>query len=204
MTNDTKLPSHKLKIKTCEYYNNKWNPVLIHTFLGNTEEEIAGLIDAHRQTDSFFDASFSGFFKYSRWTELGWIFGDRIFRENVFITSGFKGWKTMQVPQDYVFEMIRQALDDKIVNVQRELKEDISNVQRELKEDISNVQRELKENTEDLKEDIDDYKNNCTSNCKNYEGKIRNLEETKYKIYAVSATIAGLSGFITYIIDKVW
>lgn len=99
----------------------------------------------------------------------------------------------MQVPQDYVFEMIRQALDDKIVNVQRELKED-----------ISNVQRELKENTEDLKEDIDDYKNNCTSNCKNYEGKIRNLEETKYKIYAVSATIAGLSGFITYIIDKVW
>lgn len=41
-----------------------WNPVLAHTFYGQTEEELENLVQAHRTTDSFFDASFNGIFKW--------------------------------------------------------------------------------------------------------------------------------------------
>lgn len=61
MLNSSKL---KLDITTYEYYNDQWNPVLTHTFYGNTEEEISQLITSHRSTDSFFDASFNGEFKW--------------------------------------------------------------------------------------------------------------------------------------------
>lgn len=54
----------KLKITTCEFYDNKWNRVLNHTFYGNTEQEINDTIKAHRITDSFFDASFKGVFQW--------------------------------------------------------------------------------------------------------------------------------------------
>ncbi len=65
MLNEPKL---NLEITTFEYYDNQWNPVLTHTFYGNTENEINQLIDAHRKTDSFFDASFTGEFKWKEGT----------------------------------------------------------------------------------------------------------------------------------------
>lgn len=54
----------KLKITTCEWYNDRWNKVLAHIFYGNNEDEISQLIQAHRQTDSFFDSSFKGVFNW--------------------------------------------------------------------------------------------------------------------------------------------
>lgn len=63
---DTSDVSKKLSVSitTCEYYDNRWNPVLKHEFYGNTEEELENLIQAHRITDSFFDASYQGKFKW--------------------------------------------------------------------------------------------------------------------------------------------
>ncbi len=57
-------PELKLEIITCEYYDNDWHETLKHTFYGNTEQDIEDIIDAHRQTDAFFDASFSGAFNW--------------------------------------------------------------------------------------------------------------------------------------------
>lgn len=53
-----------VSIATSEFYNNQFNLVLTHTFYGNNEEEIENLVQAHRITDSFFDASFKGIFKW--------------------------------------------------------------------------------------------------------------------------------------------
>lgn len=53
-----------VSITTNEFYNNIWNPVLAHTFYGETEEELENLIQSHRKTDIFFDASFKGTFNW--------------------------------------------------------------------------------------------------------------------------------------------
>lgn len=63
--NEQKL---KLEITTSEYYNNQWNPILTHIFYGNNNDEIDQLIKAHRKTDVFFDASFTGEFKWNEGT----------------------------------------------------------------------------------------------------------------------------------------
>ncbi len=59
-------PKLKINITTSEYddINKIWIPTLGHIFYANTEDEILSLVNAHRQTDSFFDASFSGIFKW--------------------------------------------------------------------------------------------------------------------------------------------
>lgn len=57
-------PKLKLEILTSEYYDNNWNPVIMHTFYGDTEKELNDLVNSHRQTDTFFDASFIGTFKW--------------------------------------------------------------------------------------------------------------------------------------------
>ncbi len=60
------FPKLELNIITSEYddSNNTWRPTLKHTFYGNTENEILELVNSHRRTDTFFDASFSGIFKW--------------------------------------------------------------------------------------------------------------------------------------------
>ncbi|MDD3474311.1 MAG: hypothetical protein PHP08_00225 [Candidatus Dojkabacteria bacterium] len=63
MNNIVTKPPLKLKITTCEYYDNDWHPVVRHTFYGNSEEEINSIVEAHRKTDSFFDSSFDGIFR---------------------------------------------------------------------------------------------------------------------------------------------
>lgn len=62
MSPEYKQPSLMLEISTCEYYDDRWNLVLTHTFYGDTGDEINQLIEAHRKTDTFFDASFTGEF----------------------------------------------------------------------------------------------------------------------------------------------
>lgn len=65
-SNNIESSSLELSITTCEFDDNTntWIPVLTHTFHGNSEEEIANLIDAHKETDSFFRASFEGVFSW--------------------------------------------------------------------------------------------------------------------------------------------
>lgn len=60
------FPKLELEIITSEYddENNIWRRTLGHTFYSDTEDEIIGLVNAHRQTDTFFDASFSGIFEW--------------------------------------------------------------------------------------------------------------------------------------------
>lgn len=59
-----KKPKLTVSIITSEFYNGTWTPVLKHTFYGESEEELADLINAHRSTDSFFRSSFEGVFKW--------------------------------------------------------------------------------------------------------------------------------------------
>lgn len=57
-------PKPSVSIITNEFYNNQWNPVLSHDFYANTNEELENLIQAHRKSDPFFDASFNGTFNW--------------------------------------------------------------------------------------------------------------------------------------------
>lgn len=47
-------------IDTYELINGNWHIVLSHVFYGNGQYEINQIIEAHRKTDSFFNASFDG------------------------------------------------------------------------------------------------------------------------------------------------
>ncbi len=55
----------KLEITTYEFYNNKWNEVLTHAFYGTSKQDILALVEAHKKTDSFFRASFTGRFEWN-------------------------------------------------------------------------------------------------------------------------------------------
>lgn len=57
-------PKLTVSITTSEFYNGEWTPVLKHTFYGESEEELADLINAHRTTDVFFRSSFTGNFDW--------------------------------------------------------------------------------------------------------------------------------------------
>lgn len=63
---DTSDVSKKLSVSitTNEFYNNTWNPVLMHRFYGETEEELESLVQSHKVTDTFFSASFNGTFNW--------------------------------------------------------------------------------------------------------------------------------------------
>lgn len=58
------IPELQLTITTYQLIGDKWEAVISHTFHGRTQQEIFGLIDAHKITDSFFAASFEGQFQY--------------------------------------------------------------------------------------------------------------------------------------------
>ena len=48
------------QIDTFELINGQWYKILSHIFYGNGQYEINQIIEAHRKTDSFFNASFDG------------------------------------------------------------------------------------------------------------------------------------------------
>ena len=57
-------PKPAVSIITNEFYNNEWNPILVHRFYANSEEELENSIQVHKMSDSFFAASFDGVFNW--------------------------------------------------------------------------------------------------------------------------------------------
>lgn len=69
MTNDSKpdykIPSLQMTVTSYELIGeNKYVAVLSHTFHASTQEELYAIMNAHKETDPFFKASFEGEFKY--------------------------------------------------------------------------------------------------------------------------------------------
>lgn len=57
-------PKPSINIVTNEFYNDTWNPVLMHSFYGDNNEEIENLVAVHRMSDPFFDSGFKGTFNW--------------------------------------------------------------------------------------------------------------------------------------------
>ncbi len=51
-----------MTITTYELSDNNWIATVTHTFFGDTETELKGIMEAHKKTDVFFAASFTGNF----------------------------------------------------------------------------------------------------------------------------------------------
>jgi hypothetical protein len=62
MENTIATPKLRLLITTYEFYNNFWHQTVTHAFYSDTEQDLYRIRDAHRKTDAFFDASFTGKF----------------------------------------------------------------------------------------------------------------------------------------------
>ncbi len=57
-----KIPLFKLMVATYELVDNTWVATVEHSFYGDTEEEANRIMEAHKKTDRFFAASFTGQF----------------------------------------------------------------------------------------------------------------------------------------------
>lgn len=58
------IPELQITITTYELLGNKWDAAVSHSFHAHDQETLFRLIEAHRQTDSYFAASFTGKFEY--------------------------------------------------------------------------------------------------------------------------------------------
>lgn len=56
------VPDFALIVVTYELVDNKWVATVAHSFYGDTEEEANRVMEAHKKTDRFFSASFTGQF----------------------------------------------------------------------------------------------------------------------------------------------
>lgn len=57
------IPPVTLTITTYELVEGVLRATVNHEFFGNTEDEARKVLEAHRKTDAFFDASFKGNFR---------------------------------------------------------------------------------------------------------------------------------------------
>ncbi len=57
------IPPVTLTITTYELVKGVPRATVNHEFFGNTEDEARKVLEAHRKTDAFFDASFTGNFR---------------------------------------------------------------------------------------------------------------------------------------------
>jgi len=57
-------PKPTVSVVTNEFYNDQWNPVLVHKFYANSYEELEDLVQIHRLSDPFFNSSFDGNFNW--------------------------------------------------------------------------------------------------------------------------------------------
>jgi len=87
----------------------------------------------------------------------------------------------MEVPSDYVLDIVRKALDDKIDSLEKKMEFNHLDV----KGDISEIKRAFKE-----------FQTKCNKDMGHYDARIKGLEDVKYKIYAFSGAIAAASGFV--------
>lgn len=91
----------------------------------------------------------------------------------------------MDIPKDYVIEMVRNTLDEKI--------NQLCDSQESLRLDIKNDIYELKK---DLRSEIQNINTTCTVNMKDHNNRIRLLEEHKWKLYAFGGAVATVSAFV--------
>lgn len=77
----------------------------------------------------------------------------------------------MQVPEQYVIEIFKQAMDGKIDVLEKNIKEDIQN----------------------LREEIRNFQTQCRHDMKIHDTEIEDLKNFKYKMYAYSGAIAFMS-----------
>lgn len=58
----SRIPQFALVVVTYELVNDTWVATVGHSFYGDTEEEASRVLEAHKKTDRFFAASFTGEF----------------------------------------------------------------------------------------------------------------------------------------------
>ncbi len=92
----------------------------------------------------------------------------------------------MEVPKDYVLDIVRQALDDKIEAAVKNLTNEINNTRT----DIADIKSEFRGFRNICKNDMDLVNNKIT----NHENAHEPYKEFKYKVYAYSGAIAVASG----------
>lgn len=61
-TPDRRVPRFALVVVTYELVDNTWIATVGHSFYGDTEEEANRVMEAHKKTDRFFAAGFTGQF----------------------------------------------------------------------------------------------------------------------------------------------
>lgn len=86
----------------------------------------------------------------------------------------------MEVPSDYIIEIIRKTLDDRIDSVENNLKCEILSLKAEIKE----------------------YNNKCDIEMNLHEKRIRATEDFDLKIIAISGAIGALSAVLISITLK--
>lgn len=66
MTNEEEyiIPELMTTVTTYELLGNRWVASISHTFHASDQETLFRLIEAHKTTDSYFAASFTGKFEY--------------------------------------------------------------------------------------------------------------------------------------------
>lgn len=94
----------------------------------------------------------------------------------------------MEVPKDYVLNIVRQALDDKIDMAVKNLKSDISKTTEEINE---------------LKCEIKEFHVQCKHDMSNYDKRIRATEEFKIKSITIAGGVAAISAFIFTIVLRI-
>lgn len=62
--NKYEIPALMITVTTYELMGDKWIATLSHSFHASDQDTLFRLIEAHRTTDSYFNASFNGFFPY--------------------------------------------------------------------------------------------------------------------------------------------
>lgn len=91
----------------------------------------------------------------------------------------------MEIPRDYIFEMFKQAVDNKVESLEKKLDyytEDIRN-------DISEIKKQMI-----------DFKHVHVVSMKDHDDRLKELEQFKYKIYAYAGAIAVFSGLLSRLI----
>lgn len=92
-----------------------------------------------------------------------------------------------EVPKDYVLEMMKEALSDKITSTECNLRTEMVG----LKTDIHELKVEIKE-----------FQNQCRHDMHSFDKRIKSTEEFKIKVIALSGFIVATSAFLFTLILK--
>jgi len=87
----------------------------------------------------------------------------------------------MEVPSDYVLDMMHRAIDGRIDSMEKKMESNHIDVRNNINE---------------IKTSFKEFQTKCNKDMGHYDARIKGLEEVKYKIYAFSGVIAAMSGFV--------